>query len=452
MNSANSKIFTLPEGTPMTSELLGEFIGYHKQLVSTNYQRLQNAYCNDYKIFTGPKKEDYKPDNRISVNFAKFITDTMNGFFIGNPVRISNNAETEADQAKINDFIQAMDSYNDLDDHNAELSKWASVYGHAYEYYFIDEREKIGIAVVSPMQAFMVYTDGVVPEPLYFVRYYTDYENIERGEFCSSQIIQSFNLDSGCAFDGPERAHGFNGVPATEFLENAERIGIFESALPAIDAYNKALSEKANEVDYFSDSYLAIIGAPVDDKGLRFIRDNRVINFPDSDLDRVQVEFLERPSGDTTQENLLNRLEEKIYQTSMVTNITDDSFGTSSGAALKLKLRPMINLARTKERKFTSGLYRRYRLLFSNAYSGMQEDAWLSLQFKFSFDIPTNLADEAQTARNLVGIVSEETILKTLSCVDDVKKETEQLEEDRQREDLSTLPESEHFHDHVTEA
>lgn len=431
----------LPADAPMTPELLAQLIEVHKRTVEEVYQPLVNAYCNDYPIFHLPKKEPCKPDSRISVNFAKFITDTLNGFFIGNPVVV-----TSEDQS-VNDYVQALDAYNNQDDKNSELSKMCSIYGHAYEHYYVDENSKICLIPLAPTQAFMVYDDSINHNPLYFVRYYKDYYNVTRGELCDATSVTVFMYDGTIVFDPEPRQHGFDGVPATEYAENEEKIGVFASALPAINAYNKALSEKANEVDYFSDSYLVILGGRLQQGSLRFIRENRIINFPNEDGDSITVEFLERPSGDSTQEHLLDRLEEKIYQTSMVCNTADEAFGTSSGEALKLKLRPMINLARTKERKFEAGMNRRYKLVFSNPCAEVPADAWTGLSYKFTFDVPNNLSDEAITARNLTGIVSEETVLKTLSCVEDVQKEIEQLKEDRS-EGL-TDEEDEHGHEHV---
>ena len=98
-----------------------------------------------------------------------------------------------------------------------------------------------------------------------------------------------------------------------------ERRGIFESELPAINAYGKALSEKANDVDYFADAYLKILGPKVESKDTQSIRDNRIINFkgsPDGTL--PVVDFLQKPNADTTQENLINRLERLIFHISMI--------------------------------------------------------------------------------------------------------------------------------------
>ena len=112
----------------------------------------------------------------------------------------------------------------------------------------------------------------------------------------------------------------------------------------------------------------------------------------------------------------------------MVADISDENFGTSSGIALKYKLLAMSNLAKTKERKFTSGMNRRYKLIFSNSVSGMKKDDWMKLHFKFTQNIPSNVLEEAQIAAQLSGIVSEETQLSVLSIVDDVKSEIEKKE------------------------
>ena len=111
-------------------------------------------------------------------------------------------------------------------------------------------------------------------------------------------------MKAGYQWTDEEKIHGFDGVPAVEYIENNERMGIFESALPMINAYNKAISEKANDVDYFADAYLKVLGTYLDDDDIKHIRDDRIINF-DGDTDKVIVDFLQKPNGDTTQENLI---------------------------------------------------------------------------------------------------------------------------------------------------
>lgn len=424
-------MFRVPADTVITTELLGEFINKHKKEVASRYQKLKDAYGNKYEIENLKKKPEWKPDNRIPVNFAKYIVDTMNGFFMGIPVKVS------SDDKSVSEYINFLDQYNDQDDNNAELSKICDIYGNGYEMYFVDEIGNIGITYLDPTEAFIIYDDSILKRPLYFVRYYKDADEVEHGSLSDCRYVRYFTNDGGYEWSTEEKLHGFDGVPATEYVENEEGIGIFESVLPLINAYNKAISEKANDVDYFADAYLKILGSTLDEDGMKNIRSNRIINF-DGEAEKLIVEFLQKPDGDTTQENLINRLERLIFQISMVANISDENFGTQSGIALKYRLLSMSNLGKTKERKFISGMNRRYRLIFSNPVSGMQRDAWTSIKYKFTQNIPANVLDEAQTASQLTGIVSKETQLELLSVVENVKDEVERIEKDTDKEGYHT--------------
>ena len=141
---------------------------------------------------------------------------------------------------------------------------------------------------------------------------------------------------------------------------------------------------------------------------------------------------MSKPSADTTQENLLERIERLIFLISMVANINDENFGTSSGIALKYKLQSMNNLAKTEERKFTSGMNQRYKLIFSNPVSGMKADDWLKVDIKFTRNFPANELEESQIAGNLSGITSKETQLKVLSVVDNVNDELDKIKKENE--------------------
>lgn len=382
-----------------------------------------------YPIFGLPPKPEYKPDKRIAVNFAKYITDTMNGFFIGIPIKVM----CDEDKA-VADYVEFLDQYNDQDDNNAELSKMCSIYGKAYEMYYVDDLGNIGITYLPPEEAFMIYDDSILERPRYFCRVYKDADDIVYVSVSDDTRVRYLSMEGGLHWlPGEEKSHGFEGVPATEYRENEEEISIFEPVLTMINEYNEAVSEKANDVAYFADAYLKVLGAKVLPDNLQEIRDNRIINFEGLlDNGQLEVDFLQKPDGDTSQEHLLDRLEKLIFQISMVANISDENFGSSSGIALKYKLQAMSNLALTKQRKFTSGMNRRYMLIFSNPVSGMKKDDWVKLTYQFTQNIPSNLLEESQIAGNLAGIVSQQTQLSILSCVDNVQQEIEQIKQDEE--------------------
>lgn len=427
-------MFLLPKETEMTLPLLQEFLDKHRQEINKRYKKLKVAYESDHEILHQPPKPAYKPDNRIVVNFPKYIVDTMNGFFIGNPIKIV------AEDKAIADFVEYLDQYNDQDDNNAELSKICSIFGHGLEMYYTDEESELCITYLSPIEAFMIYDDSIVERPLFFVRRYTDRENNEYGSISNAYGVRYFKVTGGLKWlDDDWQQHYFDGVPATEYVENAERQGIFEPVMSMVNAYNKAISEKANDVDYFADAYLKVLGALVDAEDIKFIRDNRVVNFTGEDVDKLVVEFMDKPNNDTAQENLLNRLERLIFQISMVANISDENFGASSGIALKYKLQAMSNLEKTKERKFTSGMNRRYKLLFGHPASKVPADSWIQLHYQFTPNIPANLLEEAQIAAQMEGITSHATQLKVLSIVDNVQNELDKIEEENETKDETVV-------------
>ena len=421
-------IYRLAAEKTLTDDKLMEFIRKHDAECAFRLQKLWDAYMTDYPIFHEKEKPAWKPDNRIAVNFAKYIVDTMNGFFLGNPIKISVDGEAE----DIKKYVEFLDQYNDQDDNNAELSKLCSIFGNGYEMYYVDPIGNVGITYLSPMDGFMIYDDSVLQRERYFVRLYIDDDQVLHGSLSDDENVRWFTIKGKLVWDEDEKKHGFEGVPATEYVENRERIGIFEPVLTMINAYNKAISEKANDVDYFADAYLKVLGAYLDKDDVKSIRDDRIINF-DGEADKLNVDFLQKPDGDTTQEHLIDRLEKLIFHISMVANISDENFGTSSGIAMKYKLQAMHNLEKTKERKFTSGMNRRYRLIFSNPVSGMKNEDWVKLHYKFTPNIPANVLEETEIAGNLDGIVSQETQLGTLSIVDNVQAEIDKLEEKQKK-------------------
>ena len=408
----------------MTLTLLSEFLTKHTHEVKNRYEPLYNAYTSDHEILHDPAKPKYKPDNRVVVNFPKYIVDTMNGFFIGNPIKII--AEDEA----VSDYVEYLDRYNDQDDNNAELAKICSIYGKGNEMYYTDEDSELCITYLDPKEAFMIFDESIIERPLFFVRRYVDREGFEYGSISDETSVRNFKVTGGLTWLDEWQPHYFPGVPATEYVENGERQGIFEPVMSMVNAYNKAISEKANDVDYFADAYLKVLGTVVDNEDVKFIRDNRIVNFEGDGSDKIIAEFMEKPNSDTTQENLLERLERLIFQISMVANISDENFGTASGIAMKYKLQSMSNLEKTKERKFAAGMNRRYQLLFGHPASKVPADAWIQLQYKFTPNIPANLQEEAQIASQLEGITSHETQLKVISAVEDVKGELDKIEEE----------------------
>src|SRR5699024_417591 len=411
------------EDEELTHDQLMEYIEQHQAQVP-RFNELWAQYTSRPPILDLEAKEEYKPDNRLVANFGKYIVDTFNGYFTGIPVKVSHEKEN------VNEAINYFWRYNDMDDTFSELSKITSIYGVGYLYVWQDEEARARVTYNTPLDMFVIYDDSVEQNVKYGVRYKFDKENTLRGTLFTANEIISFTSDGY----GDREPHYYPIVQVIEFVENDEQQSLIRPVESLINAYNKALSEKSNDVEYFSDAYMKILGAELDETTIQNIRDNRIINMDGDDAQKIVVEFMNKPDGDVTQENLLNRIESLIYHLAMVANINDESFGNASGTSLEFKLQPMKNLSGMKERKFTKGLnnlFKCFTALPTNVPAS-DKDSWVEVEYRFIRNIPRNIQDEAETARNLEGVVSKELQLSTLSIVDDVQTEIERMEAERE--------------------
>lgn len=411
---------------PITLTLAEGYIRQHEERFP-RYIYLENLYKGFHDVYKQPEKPDWKPDNRLAVNFPRYITDTFLGFGYGVPIKKSHPDDTIA-QA-INDFERE----NEITDHEYELARKCCIYGHAFEYLYQDEEAKTKMTICTPMELFVVYDDTVKNRALFAVRYgyhstETDQPGQRYGEILTREEIIPFEGSTA----GEPMENPYGRLPCVEWMLNEDRMGLYEGVSGLVEAYNHTLGEKANDVDAFAEAYLAVLGAELDEDGIYKIRDNRVINlYGTDDAKDILVQFLQKPTADGTQENLLNRLETLIYQTSMVANISDESFGSAaSGVALAYKLQAMSNLALTFDRKIEKSLRKRYKLFCSLSTNVPDRDAWRDVDIRTARNLPKNVAEEAQTAAQLEGIVSKETQLSVLSIVPDVKKELERMEQE----------------------
>ncbi|WP_220387228.1 phage portal protein [Listeria sp. ILCC792] len=413
----------------MTSEDLEGFVKAHQSLVPS-YQSKLNLYLGNHEILTQQEKGGNRPDNRIVGNLAHYNIETFNGFFMGIPPKIT------LDEQANNEALQLWNSINSVQDKLTEISKQSSIFGRSIAFLYQNEESETCIAYNSPLESFMIYSDSISRGPLYFIRYFYNEDNELEGQCYSATEINSFNSDYTLSSEG---VNVYGEVPAVEFFDNEERQGLNDNVATIINAHNKALSQKANQVEYFDNAYLKVLGLALEENEdgtpKANIDGNQMIYSSDPDAKDAVVEFIEKPDGDTMQENLLDRLMNLNYQISMIANINDESFaGNSSGVSLEYKLLPMRNLAAVKERKFTQCLRKLYKIVFSVGVVTNSPDAWQQLNFKFYRNLPVNAADEAGTAQALNGIVSKETQLSVLSYVDDPKAEIERMRKEQNDE------------------
>ena len=437
----NKRPYKLPEplycepDEEITMDFVNKYIRLHEERLP-RYRYLENLYKGFHNIFLQPEKEDWKPDNRLAVNFPKYITDIFMGFGYGIPIK-----RYHPDEAT-NEAIKDFDRRNNMIDHEFEMIKNVCKFGHAFEYFYQDEEAHTRVARNTPIEAFLVYENTLRKKARCAIRYgYNETGAIKYGEVLECERVREFKGDKFTE-DG-EKPNPYGKIPFVEWVMNEERMSLFESIAGLTEVFNKTIAEKANDVDSFAEAYLLILGAEVDEEGVYRIRDERIINMYGTDNAKdILVQFLTKPTADDTQENLLNRMEALIHKISMIIDISNENFGNSTGEALAHKLLPTSNVVKFFNRKITKSLKKRYKLFCCIPANIADKNAWEDIVFQFSENLPRNIKNEAETAQALEGIVSEETQLSVLSIVDDVteeikKKRKEEAEARKEAEKIS---------------
>lgn len=373
-------------------------------------------------------RDKSKPNNKIANAYASYITDTLVGYFIGEPISYTSNDET-----LLQDLTMIFE-YNDEADENAELAKNASIYGVAYELLYLSEEDKmIRFKSLDPKQIIPIFDKSIEGNLLAVIRYYEDYDVVADDtntiiEVIDNAYVRRYRLNTSLTLL-EEYPHYFQMVPVAIFKNNEEERGDFENVISLIDAYDKMESDTLNDFEYFVDAYLALYGFTADTDDVASMKENRILLMDEG----TSAEWLIKQTSDVYVENMKNRLDADIHKFAKCPNMSDKEFASNaSGVAIKFKLLGTENLVSIKERKFKRGLQQRLELM--SMINGVLRETfdWRAIDIIFTRNVPSNDTDIANMVNTLRDIVSEETLLAQIPFVENVQDELERLKQERE--------------------
>ena len=377
-----------------------------------------------------------KPNNKTANPYASYITDTLTGYFMGEPVSYN------ADDKNLLQEINMIFEYNDEADENTELAKDASIFGVAYEeLYFSEEDKNVRFKRLDPKEVIPVYDKTIEQNLLLVIRYYEDFNYVEQKKSYIVEVIDDIEITryrTNEMFSNftllEDYPHYFGMVPVAIYENNEERMGDFEKVIDLIDAYDKMSSDSLNDFEYFVDAYLALYGFTADSEDIQAMKQNRVLLMDEG----TSAEWLIKNENDATTENMKNRLDKDIHKFAKCPNLADEEFASNaSGVAIKFKLLGTENLTSIKERKFKKGLQQRLELI--SMINGLVRGGfdWRAIEIIFTRNIPSNDTDIANVVNTLSGIVSDETLLAQIPFVEDVEAELERLKKQKEEDKIN---------------
>lgn len=427
-------MYRLDKETPLTVDVILRLIQRHFQNDLPRLEKLRRYYFDKNDIKRRIQTDPAKPNNKVANPYARYITDTLTGYFMGEPVTYN------CENAKTLESISEVLEYNDESDENMELAKSASIYGVAFERLYMDEQGKLRFTVLPATECVPIYDTTLECNLLYLIRYYKDEDITNNTTFYRVEVLTEsdiYEYKMNEAFSSLQQTdatpHFFNMVPVAIYKNNEEEIGDFEQVIDLIDAYDKMCSDGLNDFEYFVDAYLALYGFTADADDVKQMKQNRVLLMDEG----TKAEWLIKNADDTGTENTKTRIDADIHKFSFCPNMSDENFASNaSGVAIKFKTMGMENLVSIKERKFKRGLQQRFEIM--SMIAGLLNTGFdfRDIEIVFIRNLPSNTLELAQMVSTLEGIVSKETLLAQLPFVDDVDSEVKKVDKEKEENPL----------------
>lgn len=328
----------LNEDGSIPMQLLVKCLEEHRGLID-RYEMLNNYYDGKHEILNRMFNNPNIPNNKLVCNHAQYISDMATGYVFGVPILYSGEGSEE-----INNIFTEIDE----DSHNNELALDISIMGVGYELLYMNDVEVPypELAVVSPLNSFLVVDNTVKEKPMFAVSYNArlDIDNQIKGYdvnvYTDKEVIHYFliDLNSTSPTEEEREEHYFKGIPLIEYRNNKKLMGDFEGVRTLIDAYNKLQSDRVNDKEQLVDAFLVIVGQSLGDtkdevsETVKYLMENKIIELDENGDARWLVKQLDEEQT----EILKKSLKDDIHEFSKVPCLTDENFvGNASGIAMK---------------------------------------------------------------------------------------------------------------------
>lgn len=419
---------------------VGDFIKKQSALIG-RYTKLQNYYLGKHLILENGGADKEK-ENKLVHPYPKYITDFNTGFFMGQSVKYVATALDEDEDDKFLEEYQNICNHNNEAKENLTLAKTCSIKGEAYELLWVDDKADVRFKAIEPDNAFLIYDMSIEDRVKFGVRYYVTRVDGKTSTYAylyddKAVYFYTDEASSGVFRLEEVKPHPFGAVPLIHFKNNKEVQGDFEQVITLIDAYNREQSNTLNDMDQFSDAYLALINyGATDEEDVKKMNKQRILLL-DSDGD---AKWVVKDVNDSWVENFKLRVNKDIHKFSFTPDFADESFGTNlPGVSLRLKLLTAEELRNTKEMYFRESLSKRMDLIAS--YLNIINNAEVirnQIQMQFSDSLPQNILELTQIVQNLSQDVSTETRLSLLPFIENPADEMEKkADEDQESFDKS---------------
>ncbi|ELK47190.1 phage portal protein [Halobacillus sp. BAB-2008] len=426
---------------------LAAMLGHHVEHQRPRLDELDDYYAGNNSAISvlNRRKEDDKADHRSRHNFAKYVSNFMQGYLVGVPISMNHTEQNvEKKMSDVNQMIEA-------DALNADLILDLSIYGRAYELLHRSQEDETKVYLSSPLETFLIYDNSIEKNIIAGVRYITvGYGNDKKIKvmlYTKTKIHTYYTANMGdfnLAYDHSED-HPFGDVPINEHTNNRFRQGDFENVLDQIDLYDAGQSDTANYMTDLNDAMLKIVGdVELEPEEAKKMKEANIIflkpsaNNAEGRESKVDADYIYKQYDVSGVESYKDRLQTDIHKFTFTPDLNDENFsGQQTGEAMKYKMFGLEQIRINKERLFKRSLNRRYKLI-NNVMSLAKEAKSGELSgftYTFTPNLPKSTKEAVEMFNNLGGELSQQTKLKTIPMiVESPEEEQKLLESERSKQ------------------
>lgn len=240
---------------------------------------LHNYYLGSQPVLLRTKEYHAEITNRIVENHANECVGFYTGYMSGTPCSYVRSETATGDGEEIARLSNAL-QYEGKDALDRRLWQWMLECGQGYRIVLPDkgyggnypDETPLLVDVPDPDMAYVIYNSGIGHKPIANVLHIPrNYQNDLNDLICVYTPNQYFEIDNGKVTKSENHSLGM--LPMVEYKLNPERMGLFEPAIPVLDAINDLESNRLDGVAQFIQSIMVFTNCLVDKDALDQVKE-----------------------------------------------------------------------------------------------------------------------------------------------------------------------------------
>ena len=302
-----------------------------------------------YKHYKGEtailgKTRETRPDinHRINENHAYEIVSFHKGYGWGEPIQYVRRENSFSEKSE--DVIAA--DINALNGHMAnagkkacdqKLAEWMLIAGVGNRMalpnpmWTVDGDESpFRLYCLDPRNSFVVKSSSVDRMPVFAVYYVTRRDGrIIFNVYTRNRFFKFIDGERGLT----TQPHALGMIPIIEYTADSARLGVFEIVMPLLDALNELQSNRMDDIVQFINSFLAILGAELNEETYNRLNDWKTLCLPEG----ADAKYLSTALNQADIQTLKNDFYQAILTICGVPNRNGGTSTSDTGQAVELR-------------------------------------------------------------------------------------------------------------------